>query len=133
VIVTDPNGVKTPLGPFTSDLTGGTHTTFVPTTTGNYTFEFIFPGQVVADGSCWLPSNATATDTVQSSPITGFPTTPFPTSYWTRPINALNNNWYSISGNWLGTGEVNFGTTGSYNNTGDYNPYTTAPTTAHIL
>ncbi len=133
VIVTDPNGDKTTLGPFTSDLTGGTHTTYVPATVGNYTFQFIFPGQTAVDGSYWEPSNATATDTVQSTPITGFPTTPLPTSYWTRPINALNNNWDTISGNWLGTGEVNFGTTGTYNNTGDYNPYTTAPTTAHIL
>ena len=64
VIVTDPNGVKTTLGPFTSDLTGGTHTPYVPATVGNYTFQFIFPGQNATSGSYSLPSNATTTDTV---------------------------------------------------------------------
>ena len=38
----------------------------------------------------------------------------------------------TISGNWLGFGTL-FSATGMYNATGDYNPYTTAPTTAHVL
>ncbi len=99
-------------------------------------FAAIFPGEISPAayiGDYYEPSNATATVTVQSTPIAGFPLTPLPTAYWTTPIYALNTNWYSIAGPWLGTGEVNFGTTGTYNNTGDYNPYTTAPTTAHIL
>ena len=45
----------------------------------------------------------------------------------------MNDLWYNISGNWLGLGQLFNSSTGMYNVTGDYNPYTTAPTTAHIL
>ena len=88
VKVTLPDGTTTTLGPFTSDDTGGTHTTYTPTEVGNYTFEFIFPGQILAGnnpppayaylsrrihqqyiGDYYEPSNATATVTVQSTPI----------------------------------------------------------------
>ena len=47
IVVTDPNGVKTTLGPFTSDDTGGTHTTYTPTVAGNYTFVMVYPGQTL--------------------------------------------------------------------------------------
>jgi outer membrane protein assembly factor BamB len=40
------------------------------------------------------------------------------------PINGENREWNVISGPWLQSG---------YNITGRYNPYTTAPTTAHIV
>lgn len=146
VLVTLPDGSTTTLGPFISDDTGGTHTTYTPAKIGNYTFVFNFPGQTLAGnnlpggssnafiGDYYIPSkSAPVTLTVQQEPITIAPDNPFPTTYWTRPIYAENNNWYSIAGMWLGMGQVNFGTTGTYNNTGNYNPYTTAPNTAHIL
>jgi outer membrane protein assembly factor BamB len=150
VIVTAPDGSKTTLGPFTSDDTGGTHTTFTPTTVGNYTFMMTFPGQTLTGippppagfsatsasfiGDYMLPSNSSAvTVMVQNAPVTSVPLTPLPTTYWNRPINAQNNNWYSIGGNWLGFLEMNFAQTGGYNGSENYNPYTTAPTTAHIL
>jgi outer membrane protein assembly factor BamB len=149
VKVTSPDGDTKDVGSFTSDATGGTFTTYTPTKLGNYTFTFSFPGQTllganpppfyfpgVTDfiGDYYEPSNATTTLTVQQEPIPIIPENPLPTAYWTRPINAENNNWYSIAGNWLGlrpaTGAAN---TGGYNVTGNYNPYTTAPTTGHIL
>jgi hypothetical protein len=149
VKVTLPDGTITTLGPFTSDDTGGTSTTYTPTQTGNYTFQMTFPGQILAGNN--LPPGYTAADypnigdyyepgssnvftlTVQSAPVASVPPTPLPTSYWSRPINAMNNNWYSIAGNWLGLGASTFAATGQYNVTGDYNPYTTAPLTSHIL
>jgi outer membrane protein assembly factor BamB len=145
VVVTKPDGTNQTLGPFSSDASGGTSTTFTPSAVGNYTFQSFFGGQTLAGdnpapgapanaaiGDYYQPSSSgTFTLTVQSDPIPDSTLTPLPTSYWTRPINALNNNWYTIGGNWLGFG---FGVySGTYNATGNYNPYTTAPTSSHIL
>ena len=46
VIVTLPDKSTTKLGPFKSDDTGGTYTTYTPSATGNYTFQMTFPGQL---------------------------------------------------------------------------------------
>ncbi len=148
VVVTKPDKTTQTLGPYTSDATGGTSTTYTPSAVGNYTFQSFFGGQTLAGnnlpphetpsmfpsiGDYYEPSTSSVfTLTVQSTPIASAPVTSLPTTYWSRPINALNNNWYSIAGNWLGL----FSTStfpGTYNATGNYNPYTTAPTTAHIL
>ncbi len=48
VAVTKPDGTTSTLGSFTSDATGGTVTTFTPSTAGNYTFQMFFGGQTVA-------------------------------------------------------------------------------------
>jgi len=149
VTVTLPDGTSTTLGSFTADDTGGTHTDYTPTVVGNYTFQMSFPGQTLAGtnliptvtaatkafiGDYYEPSTSpTYTLVVQSSPVASLPQTPLPTSYWTRPIESINQQWYSLSGNWLGLGTSTFANTGEYNITGNYNPYTTAPTTAHIL
>ena len=71
---------------------------------------------------------------VQQTSIPSYPTAPLPTSYWQTPIYGENINWNTISGNWLGLHSVGFTmATGEYNESGNYNPYTTAPTSAHIL
>jgi len=151
VKVTKPDGTTETLGPFTSDATGGTVTTYTPTALGNYTFQMFFGGQTLtgenlAPGSdpAWIPeigdyykpsSSNVFKLTVQQEPIGYSPSVPLPTNYWTRPIYGENNNWYSIAGNWLGLGggAYGFAMTGLYNCSGNYNPYTTAPNTAHVL
>jgi hypothetical protein len=109
VTVTNPDGTTQKLGPFTSDDTGGTTTSFTSSATGNYTFQMFFPGQTLTNnnpqpvgslssailayvGDYYQPSNSTITTlTVQEAAIsTAYPITPFPTNYWTRPINAMN-------------------------------------------
>jgi len=70
--------------------------------------------------------------TVQEEKVEATPQTPLPTEYWTRPINSQNFDWYTISGNWLGTGAGGLGGS-AYNATGNFNPYTTAPNTGHIM
>jgi outer membrane protein assembly factor BamB len=152
VKVTKPDGNTETWGPYESDDAGGAHVTYAPSATGNYTFVFNFPGQTIAGinpspligsynaifiGDYFEPStSATATLVVQEAPVTSLPQTPLPTSYWQRPINSLNIDWYQLGGNWLGD---NLGLGGGaagggyYNNTANYNPYTTAPNTAHIL
>ena len=45
VTVEKPDGTSETLGPFTTDSTGSTGTVYVPTMTGNYTFQTHFPAQ----------------------------------------------------------------------------------------
>lgn len=149
--VTNPDKTTSTLGPFTSDDTGGSHTTFVPSKTGNYTFVFNFPGQTLAGynpspiigsyyaafiGDYFEPStSAPVTLTVTTTQVTTQATTSVPTGYWQNPIESFNVNWYTISGNWLGytAGAGGGGSGGAYyNNTENFNPYTTAPNSAHI-
>lgn len=75
--------------------------------------------------------------TVQQQQVQSFPDTPIPgpNDYWQRPINGENLLWTTFSGNWLGLGAAAFGarafdTTSAY---GNFNPYTYAPNTAHIV
>jgi outer membrane protein assembly factor BamB len=151
VVITKPNGNTETLKPFTSDAVGGAYTTYTPDVVGNYTFQMVFSGETVLGnnlappafpgappnpniGDYYLPSKSNIfTLTVQQEPLTYPLAVPLPTNYWTRPIYGENNEWYSISGNWLGLAASTFAATGMYNATGNYNPYTTAPNTAHIL
>ncbi len=149
VVVTAPDGTTTTLGPFASDDTGGTHADYTPTAVGNYTVAFSFPGQTLRGGTYagepsgylglafigdyFEPSSATTTFMVQSTAVPSVPQTPLPTNYWSRPIESVKDLWYTISGNWLGFGAMPFANTGEYNITGNYNPYSSAPTTAHII
>jgi hypothetical protein len=149
VTVTKPDGTIETLGPFTSDDVGSSHTTYTPTVTGTYTFVFNFPGQVLTGenpvvngppfGVAYINDTYEASQSpsvkliVQQQPILPLPLPPLPTGYWQRPIPALNINWNTISGNWLGLATVSFGTTGMYYATENFNPYTTAPNTAHIV
>ena len=113
VKVTLPDLTTTTLGPFISDDTGGAVGTYTPTKTGNYSFQMIYSGETLVGanppptgfsassknfiGDYMQPSVSNIeTAFVQQEPVTSLPENPLPTVYWTRPINALNNNWYSI-------------------------------------
>jgi len=152
VTVTKPDGKTETLGPFTSDAAGGAATTYTPAQLGNYTFVFNFPGETLAGanpsplvgtqypiyvGDYFAPSKSPQVSlTVQQEPITRSPETPLPTGYWQRPIPAMNLDWYKIAGNWLGYTLGSGGGAaggGYYNLTANFNPYTTAPNSAHIL
>ncbi|MGO8805824.1 MAG: PQQ-binding-like beta-propeller repeat protein [Candidatus Bathyarchaeia archaeon] len=154
VTVTKPDGTTTTLGPYTSDSTGGASAYYTPTATGTYKLLFNFPGQVAQDlnpypenlsigiltlqldyvNDTFLPSNATTTFTVQSTPITYPPANPLPPAYWTTPINSMNREWAIISGNWLGLGTTGqFVDTGSYDSNGNFDPYSQAPAAAHVM
>jgi hypothetical protein len=145
VTITDPDGIKTTLGPFTSDATGGTWTSFTPDKLGTYSFIVNYPGETLKGENKANPNNAYIGDyfkpstsdvaylTVQEEPTPPLPMTPLPTQYWTRPIQAMNYPWYKLGGNWLGLGAHPFAATGRYNATGNYNPYSNAPLAAHIM
>ena len=135
--ITRPDGTTENMGPFTSDDTGGTFTLYTPTQLGNYTFEFSFGGQTLAGnnlppgvttnpfiGDYYQPSSAKTTITVQENPIPTIPENPLPTSYWTRPIESVNNLWSPLGGAWLGLGVTSFANTGAYNASSNFNPFT---------
>jgi len=152
ITVTLPSGSTVTLGPYTSDAAGGAAATYIPTATGNYTMVMHFPGETItgnagnpnypvsaafdagAIGDVFGPStSAEECFQVGTTPATTIPQNPLPTGYWQNPVEGFNNNWYTIDGNWLGTAAVEFANTGNYAFTGNYNPYTTAPLTGHIV
>ncbi len=143
VNVIQPDGTNVTLGPYTTDTTGGVPAiSWVPTVTGNYTFQAVFPGQSLGtDLSSGItysvdPSISPAVAiVVQQTPISYFSNTPLPTSYWTTPIYASNYYWaQAVGGNWYGLGRPGFDNTGGYDGSGNnFQPYSTAPTTAHVL
>ncbi|MCW4003691.1 MAG: PQQ-binding-like beta-propeller repeat protein [Candidatus Bathyarchaeota archaeon] len=150
VTVTKPDGNTEILGPLSSAATGGAWTQYVPTQVGTYKFVGHFPGQTVAlenpypygmlQNLDFINDTYTASTsniveiTVQEEPIeSSYQASPLPTDYWQRPINSMNREWYSIGGNWLGLGTGAFATSGVYDSNGNFNPYTTAPESAHVL
>jgi hypothetical protein len=155
VNVIKPDGTNQTLGPFFSDATGGTATHYTPDVVGEYQFQMTFPGMNMTGstnnpgGGGALISNPTyvndtilpatspvATLTVQQESVPLIPSTPLPSEYWQAPINAMNvQNWYAIGGPYLslytsygpGKGGSN------YNTTTNFNPYSEAPLTPHII
>ena len=137
VKVTTPAGVTSSLGTFTTDTTGGTFTTYTPTTVGNYSFQLFYAGQQFAPPNQQYynaPSQSEpAILVVTTTPRGGLPNTPLPTAYWETPVNSENiYNWAALDGGWMGYSTATFANTGGYNDTGNYNPYTIAPDSAHI-
>ena len=126
VTVIKPDGTTQNLGPFKTDSTGGTGTTYTPTEVGNYTLQTHFPEQAYA-GITYAASNSEiATLVVQETPIVYYPVSPLPAEYWTRPIDSQLREWSSISGNWL-VGRA-AGTVAEFVPDNE-----NAPNTAHIL
>ncbi|MGD0451934.1 MAG: hypothetical protein ABSA79_12895 [Candidatus Bathyarchaeia archaeon] len=130
VTVTKPNNTTETLGPIKTDSTGSTGVVYTPDEVGNYTFQTNFPAQ-------WY--NATSPHTyyeasvspiitlvVQEEPITYYPSSPLPTDFWTRPINAQLREWYVLAGNWLVQTPI-------LPTDNLYAPYNAGPETAHIL
>jgi len=113
--ITKPDGTtETKTWPTVTDTTSSAYTPYTPTQAGTYTLKFEFPGQTYTfsgayQNDTYTPSSKTTTLTVQEDPIPRLPTTPLPTEYWTRPIEAENLAWGEISSNWLGgaaTGDI---------------------------
>ncbi|MGE5532866.1 MAG: PQQ-binding-like beta-propeller repeat protein [Bacillota bacterium] len=148
VKMTLPDGTTQTLGPFTTDDTGGTYTTITPTKLGTYTFQMIFAGWTLTDanprpgaspsafkGDYFMPSNSAVVDlTVQQEPVPDVQTAPLPTTYWQTPINAMNvHNWYPLAGASLIVTGYSTSSGALYNISSNYNPYTEAPQTPHII
>jgi hypothetical protein len=154
--ITAPDGTNTTQNyPVVANTGGEQFTTYVPQQVGNYTANFVFQGmtyptlsQVTSTvpltaatnasinalaGDVYLGDHISETFTVQQQPLQTI-NYPLPTSYWTRPINGENTNWYIVASNWLGPSSYQFGSaaqTGTGYNI--YQPDGTAPMSGHIL
>jgi hypothetical protein len=133
--ITAPDGtVQTQTFAVVSDPTSDQDYSFTPSQAGTYNLTFSFPGQTYTYtdfvlninygtfgpsafyNDTYEASSASTTLTVQQTPISHYPTTPLPTSYWTHPIYGMNSNWYVISSNWLGVGAPGYqGIQSTYN------------------
>ncbi|MCX8151104.1 MAG: PQQ-binding-like beta-propeller repeat protein [Candidatus Bathyarchaeota archaeon] len=148
VTVTKPDGTTQTLGPFISDATGSTFTSYTPEMVGTYKFVLNYPGQTISmkhpqtgikadvaalarfgmqdfENDTALPSSATEFLTVQQNPVPKIADYPLPSSYWTRPIEGQNTAWASIASNWLSG--VHLGGMKIWQRDG------VAPQTSHIL
>jgi outer membrane protein assembly factor BamB len=135
--ITAPDGTSQTLGPFKTDATGGTGTSFTPTQVGTYTVQSHFPEQqvpvtyfdfnmelLIPVGSTFLADDSEIISlTVTEEPIQFYPDIPLPTEFWSRPIDTQLRGWSGISGNWLE----------SARNVYQSAPFNDAPETAHIL
>ncbi len=133
--ITYPDGTNQTVNwPIVTDTTASAYTQFTPTTVGNYTLNFYFPGQVYDYGTrypayaaynndTYTASHASMTLEVQQNPVPKLPENPLPTEYWARPINGQNHAWESIASNWLGGASVS----DIWQKSG------AAPTSAHIM
>ena len=136
VTVVYPDNTTHTLGPFTTDSTGSTYTTFTPTEVGTYKFTTNFPEQtnpgtffnmeggnmIFADTIMKASTSETIDLIVQQEPLPNYPGHALPTEYWSRPIDPQLREWYSISGNWLSRPD---------NSLALYND--DAPETGHVL
>jgi outer membrane protein assembly factor BamB len=134
VTITKPDGSVENLTDIRTDSIGGTGVTYVPTMTGNYTLQTHFPEQVTGPGKMgantpsgtrMLASSSDKLTLIVTEEVQPrWPGVSLPTEYWTRPINAQNWEWASISGSWLTPlvyGELR------------YAPYNQGPESAHML
>jgi outer membrane protein assembly factor BamB len=128
-----------------SDSTGFQYYQYTPDQVGNYTFKFDYPGQTytwtsttpgastIYTGDIFLAASKTITLTVQQEPTpTPIDSYPLPTNYWTYPIEGQNTYWYTIASNWLGSPYI-LGAGVAYGIPGAYQPYGSAPNSAHIM
>ncbi len=134
VTITKPDGNTVTLGPTQAFPMGAAIWTYTPTTTGDYTFQFSFPGQTFGStGEYYQPAESPITTlTVQTESIPDWPSTELPTDYWAHPLNAENREWSKISGEWLMC-YYNSTYTGFGDAAAGYNPYSEAPRSAHIV
>jgi outer membrane protein assembly factor BamB len=143
--VISPNGENKTLGPFESDPVGGSYTNFTPTETGNYTFiakmvEHKITGQPTNPfysiprqsgyafwNDTFLASSSDPVNVaVQQDPIPRWSETPLPSEFWTRPINNMNRDWYTLAGNWLAGAAQKVNSTTGFG----YGP---GPESAHVM
>jgi outer membrane protein assembly factor BamB len=145
VEITSPNGIKKTLGPIESDAVGGSYTSFTPDEVGNYTIvakmaEHKITGQPLnpfysitgqSGYAFWNDTFLASTSdpvelVVQQEEIQPWSETPLPTEYWTRPINNMNRDWYTLAGNWLAGSAQKVGPTSGFG----FGP---GPESAHVM
>ncbi len=127
--ITSPTG-KVEKQTMDSDPVASQFVSFVPDEVGDYTMQFTYAGETIGNFTILGSESPDVTLVVQQDPISGVPQTPLPAEYWTRPINAQNRDWYTVSNNWYGV-PILFGNT--WAGKSNWLPIGSAPNTAHVL
>ena len=132
VTITKPGGTTQTLGPVDSWAVGAMTFRFKPTELGEYTLKLNYPGDYFAseDQTYLGGQSPTTTLTVQEDPIPNMPTTPLP-EFINGIVNTENREWSGIVGSWMMT-YYDSTYTGYGDSGGGYNPFSTAPRSAHI-
>ncbi|HJW65246.1 MAG TPA: PQQ-binding-like beta-propeller repeat protein [Candidatus Bathyarchaeia archaeon] len=155
VTITKPDGTKDTFMPIDTSLeqigievpgqgqiVGSLQFFYEPDQVGIYSVTASFPGQIYTTDEqykslnlsvYYKPSSSSkvATFTVQEELVlagllNGWPWSPLPTAYWTNPVSTDNREWAAISGDWL---QATYDSANAIN----YNPYSTAPNSPHII
>jgi hypothetical protein len=136
--VTKPDGKSEILDMPYSDPVGANYISYTPDQVGTYTVTAIFP-------ATWKNSTLNQNDnfysaavslpetfTVTEQRVPGYPESPLPTDYWTRPVSGGAKFWYPVMGNKLGGASNVWPLGGSGGTVGNYF-YGQAPESSHIL
>jgi hypothetical protein len=103
--LTKPNGESALLDMPHSDPVGANYISYTPETAGTYYIQAIFPetwkNTTTTQGHYLAAVSPINSFTVQNEPIQAWVETPLPDSYWTRPLNSANRQWYVLAGDWL--------------------------------
>ena len=114
---------------------------YKPAKIGNYSVTASFPGQIYTTDYTYPNMNLSVyykpsttlqptlftvqQDSINSGLLNGWPYSPLPENYWEDPVQTDNREWAAISGDWP---QRSYDILGS-----NYNTYTTAPKTPHII
>lgn len=128
--------------PGRAQIVGHLQFRYTPSQVGEYTLTASFPGEFYTTDNQYepaklsvyfLPSTSTKPailtvqqeKVVESGLLTGWPWSPLPQNFWNNPVQINNREWAQISGDWIQT-DYDIGAS-------NYNPYSTAPNSPHIL
>jgi len=148
--ITKPDGQKeTQHWDAISDTTSVQYMQYVPSQAGNYTLTFTYPDQKYTWNRANTPGLSAANALYENDTFLGASKTiqlevlqdavpqpidsyPFPTEYWTRPIEGQNTWWYTLGSNWLASPYV-LGAGAGYGIPGAVQPDGAAPNSAHVM
>ncbi|MEJ2244138.1 MAG: PQQ-binding-like beta-propeller repeat protein [Candidatus Bathyarchaeota archaeon] len=148
VEVTKPNGNVDEYGPYTTDSTGGAWFSIDPDMVGSWTLQAHYPEQRVEymASSFMGPSvfynftyaasdsDIVTVDVQEEDAQWNYRIPSLPEEYWTRPIYSTNWEWgEKLGGSWFGLAAPAFAVTGRYDANGNFNPYSLAPNSGHIM
>lgn len=161
--ITDPDGAEKVVTLDSYRADGTAWMEYVFDKVGNWTLKFDFPGGFYprgnyttapgafggagvisfAESAYYKPSSSPLrTLVVREDMVASYPPAALPTDYWTRPVHVENREWWTISGNWPGTGYQGGGsvwdqlypdTSATWNAQHKFTPWVQGPNSAHIL
>ena len=163
VTITDPDGAAKVITLDSYRADGTAWMEYVFDKVGNWTLKFDFPGGFFprgnyttaagafggggsvsfTDSAYYKPSSSPVrTLVVRQDMVASYPPAALPTDYWTRPVHVENREWWTISGNWPGTGYQGGGpawdqlypdTSITWNAQHKFTPWVQGPDSAHVV